>query len=716
MKIKLIACLLITSLIQQKVAGQTATYSVAKALFSSDKYDEFSPVYYKNGIVFTTNRPSFKLSNYSSEQDKGPLKIYYIDTTGGVKWENAKLFSKDLKTKLNDGPVTFNPKADTIFFSRNLEVEGKLADLSTVRNKLGIFYAVLVNGEWTKVHDLRINNGGYNVTTPCLSPDGKKLYFASDKPGGFGGLDLYYCQWKNDHWDNPVNLGPEINTPGNEAYPFVNREGGIFFSSDGHLGLGGKDIFYSKPSGSSWLPPVDLDPPINSQFDDFSLISDSVMNEGYFSSKRDNTTDIYHFKTNFHQLFYCENQRTNQYCFKFSDEGKILINKEYLNYIWSFGDGSQVTGQNVEHCFPGPGKYSVKLDVVDKKSGRIFFSKLSYNLELKEIEQPIIKCSTSALVGESVSFDGLGSNFPGSKVLNFTWYFGDGDRTTGHIVSHSFRKKGEYEIKLGLILQEEKTGKIFEACTSNQIKVFDNNQEKTAFESQPLKPIPVISITEYDHAFIGNMYSAEKGFNQDVVFDVEILTSKTRLALDNAVYKDVPKKYSIKEIKLPSDNLFHYIIDEEMSLMAAYSTFNDIINHGYGETKIRTLVLEDPAAKELNNLKRVFGVSADVFFMSNSFILSSKGTQVLDQIIGFMAKFPGIKLEIATHTDNTDSENASLLLSQKRAESMVNYLIKNGVNSLRLISKGYGGSKPLVPNFLETDRKLNRRVDFTIIK
>jgi outer membrane protein OmpA-like peptidoglycan-associated protein len=212
------------------------------------------------------------------------------------------------------------------------------------------------------------------------------------------------------------------------------------------------------------------------------------------------------------------------------------------------------------------------------------------------------------------------------------------------------------------------------------------------------------------------MYSAEKGFNQDVVFDVEILTSKTRLDLDNVVFNDVPKKYSIKEIKLPSDNLFHYIIDEEMSLMATYSTFNDIINHGYGETKIRTLVLEDPAAKELNNLKRVFGVSADVFFMPNSFILSSKGTQVLDQIIGFMAKFPGIKLEIATHTDNTDSENASLLLSQKRAESMVNYLITNGVKSIRLISKGYGSSKPLVPNFFEADRKLNRRVDFTIIK
>jgi len=716
MKINLIIFILIASLIQQKVAGQTTTYSVAKAPFSSDKYDEFSPVYYKNGIVFTTNRPSFNFSNYSSEQDKGPLKIYYIDTTGGVKWENAKLFSKDLKTKLNDGPVTFNAKADTIYFSRNLEVEGKLADLSTVRNKLGIFYAVLTDKEWTKIRDLRINNEWYNVTTPCLSPDGKILYFASDKPGGFGGFDIYSCQWRFDHWDNPVNLGSVINTSGNEIYPYTSREGGLFFSSDGHHGHGGKDIFYSKLLGSSWLPPVDLDAPINSQFDDFAIIADSVMNEGYFSSKRDKTIDIYHFKTNYHQIFYCEEQRTNQYCFKFSDEGKILIDEEYLHYVWDFGDGSKVTGHNVEHCFPGPGKYYVKLDVVDKKSGRIFFSKISYNLELREIEQPIIKSSNSALVGESVSFDGSGSNFPGSKVLTSTWYFGDGDRTIGRIVSHLFKEKGVYNIKLGLILREEKTGKIFDACTSKHLSVFNDNREKTAFESQAIVPLPITNISAYDHAFIGNMYSAEQGFNQDVVFDVEILASKTRLGLGNDIFNNVPKKYLLKEIMLPADKMFHYIIAEEMNLMATYSTFNEITDHGYKETKIRAVVLEDQASKELNNLKKVFGVSADVFFMPNDFTLSSKGTQMLDQIIGFMAKYTGVKLEIACHTDNTISANESLLLSQNRAESMVNYLIRNGVKSLRLIPRGYGSSKPSVPNSYEADRRLNRRVEFTIIK
>jgi outer membrane protein OmpA-like peptidoglycan-associated protein len=712
---KLVLLILIFSF-NKIILGQSESYIVTKASFSSDKFDEFSPAYYKNGLVFVTNRPSFKFSNYSSEQDRGPLKIYFIESIDKLKWGKPKIFSDELKTKFNDGPVTFNSAYDTVYFSRNLEVDGKLAELSTARNKLGIFYAVLINEKWTKIRDLIINNEWYNVTSPCLSPDGKRLYFASDKPGGFGGPDLYYCDWKRDHWDNPVNLGPVINTPGSESSPYVNGEGGLFFSSDGHPGLGGKDIFYSRPSGSSWLPPVGLDSPINSKFDDFALIADSLMSEGYFSSKRENSIDIYHFKTNFHQLYYCNEQRANQYCFKFIDESKIFVNEEYLGYVWNFGDGTKATGLNVEHCFPGPGKYSVRLDVTDKKTGRVFFSKRSYDLELKEIEQAIIKSPNSALVGESVSFNGSGSNFSGSQILNYTWSFVEGDRTTGETVNHSFKKKGDYSIKLGLILRNKKTGIIFESCTSKQIRVFSDAKEKAAFDSQKINPAPVTTVYDYDHAFIGNMYSAETGFNQDVVFEVEILASKTKLPLNSPVFSAVPKMYSIREIRLPSDNLFHYVIDEEMNLMSTYFTFNDMVDRGFKETKIRTFVLEDPAAKELNNLKKVFGVSADMFFKYNDFRLSTEGTQMLDQIIGFMAKYPLVKLEIATHTDNIGVAETNLLLSQKRAESIVDYLIKNGVNGLRLKPVGMGSAKPINPNTYEADRKVNRRVDFTIIK
>jgi outer membrane protein OmpA-like peptidoglycan-associated protein len=626
------------------------------------------------------------------------------------------LLSKSLTSILNDGPVTFNKTRDTIYFSRNLEVNGKLNNLSAARNKLGIFSSVQIDGQWTKVRDLRINNEYYNVTTPCLSPDGKTLYLASDKPGGYGGSDLYYCEWKNGYWNDPANLGPVINSKGNEAYPFMDQSGKLFFSSDGHPGLGGKDIFFSIKSDTSWILPVHVDPPINSQYDDFALITDSVMNKGYFSSKRDNTIDIYQFKTNFYQLFNCKNQRINLYCFKFTDESKIAIDESYLQYVWSFDNKEKTIGNSIEHCFTGPGKYSVKLDVVEKNSGRIFFSKLSYNLELKDIEQPLINSPGSAIAGESIAFDGLSTYFPGSSVLNYSWTFSDGYRTAGGAVKHTFKDKGEYEVRLGLIIKNDKTGRIFNACTSKRIKVFTDRQEKKTFDSKTIEAPPRPNILNYDHAFIGNMYSLEKEINQDVVYQVEILTSKTRLNLDNSVFNNVPKKYSIREIRSRNENMYSYIIDEEMNLMDTYATYNEIVDQGYKNTKIKPFVLEDPASKELNTLKKVFGVSADVFFNPNQYTLLTAGTQILDQIIGFMAKYPLIKLEVATHTDNLGSSASNTLLSQKRAESMVNYLISHGVNSLRLVPKGYGSSRPLISNMYEADRKLNRRVEFTIIK
>ena len=196
---KLIIIILLIISFSKTDFGQSATYDVKKASFSSDRYDEFSPVYYKNGLVFCSNR-NLTLSSHSTSQNKGLFKIYYIDTTGKADWENTKLFSKNLTTILNDGPVTFNGTRDTIYFSRNQDVTSKLSDISSSRNKLGIYSAVLINGQWTKIRELRINNEWYNVTTPCLSPDGKKIFFASDKPGGFGGSDLYYSNWKGDRW------------------------------------------------------------------------------------------------------------------------------------------------------------------------------------------------------------------------------------------------------------------------------------------------------------------------------------------------------------------------------------------------------------------------------------------------------------------------------------------------------------------------------------
>ena len=700
MKLKFITSILLITLLPTLVASQSETYTIKLAPFSSDKYDEFSPVFYKNGIVFCTNRNT-SLTSYSTSQDKGLFKINYIDTAGKANWQKARLLSKDLTTKLNDGPVTFNSTGDTVYYSRNLDVNSSIKDISAKRNKLGLFSAILVDGKWTKIRELRINNEWYNVTTPWLSSDGKRLYFASDKPGGLGGFDLYYSLWKGDYWGDPVNLGPVINTTGNEAYPFINPSGELFFSSDGHPGLGGKDIFFSRFSGNDWLTPVRLDAPVNSQSDDFSIVTDSLISEGYFSSNRNKSNDIFHFKTNFPQIFYTNVQRENQYCFMFSDSGAITVDTLNLKYVWDFGDGKKASGAVVTHCFPGPGNYSVKLDIIDRATGNLFFSKLAYNVELRDFEQPYINSQDVSVTGETIDFDGLKSYHPGYKILNYSWDFGDGTRLQGVSAKHAFTESGEFLVNLGLTLKSDSSGNIHKTGVTKKIVVLnDQNKKGSLMAEKAAVKVKLPDIKNFSNALIRPLYSAESEFKQDALFQVEILSSKTKIGINSNIFSKVPKKYTVREIYNKDTGLYSYIIDQQISLMATYIAYKEISGYGFKDARTKIEVLTDPAEKELNNLKKIFGILTDTYFDRNN-RLTSSAYLLLDQIAKVMNKYPAIRLEIGVHTDNTGLPENKLDLSQNYSQIIAKYLIDKGIESKRLVAKGFGGTRPVASNILK---------------
>jgi len=712
MKILKITVLLILVSFTSDILGQKETYTISPVGFNSKTNDEFSPVYYKNGLVFCSNRNWNLFRNYQTSENKGLLKINFADTLTN----KVRLFSRSLSTRYNDGPASFSKNGDTIYFSRNLKVDGIAEQEISPRNKLGIFTATLEGNDWVKILDVRFNNEYYNITTPYISPDGKRLFFASDNPSGIGGTDIYYCNWKGDYWDEPVNLGPAVNTTGNESYPFVNSEGGLFFASDGHPGLGGKDIFYTKEVNNKWLAPVHLDAPINSKNDDFGLIADSIMSKGYFSSKRGTSVDIYQFRTNINQLFYCDKQRVNLYCFKFSDEGKIAVDNRYVQLVWSFGDGATATGQNAEHCFKGPGKYPVKLDIIDKKTGNVYFSKLKYDLELRDIEQPVITSLSSAMVGQPVNLDGLASHFPGSEILNYTWYFDDGNRAKGEKQSHVYLEKGDYNVRLGLMVRNSKTGIIRQACVIKQVRIFSDKNEKAAFDNRPPEPVVPVNVFDYDHIMTSNMFSAEKNLSPDMFYRLEITRSKRRLLPEEDIFKKIPGKFNLKEEFISDEKIYSYTAMEEINMMDLYPSYSELSGLGYSDVRVIARQVTDPATRELLNLKRIFGTASDTFFTASGSNLSSSGTQMLDLLLGFMSKYPSLKLEIECHSDNQGTPASSLALTQKRAEAMVNYLVINGISGARLRAKGIGGVKPIAPNYQESDRKRNRRIDFRIIE
>ena len=698
------------------IIAQSENYSIKKSFLSSDKYDEFSPVYYKNGIVFTSNRNKNPLFNYSDSLNKGLFKIYFIENDNNAKWQNSKPFSKFLKSRFNDGPATFNSKGDTVYFSRNLEVKGRIKDVSGPKNKLGIFYSIMIDGKWTPASELRFNNEWYNNSTPFLSMDGKRLYFASDKPGGYGGSDLYYCRWVRDYWDNPVNLGPVINTSGNEAYPFVDDTGGLYFASDGHPGLGGKDIFYSKLSDSDWKEPVHLDSPINSVYDDFGLVCDSVFSEGYFSSNRDKSIDIYKYKTNFHQFFYCENQETAQNCFQFIDDAGIDINPINMQYEWDFGDNEKVSGLIVNHCFPLAGSYLVKQNIIDKKTRRILLTKLSYSLDLKLIEQAVITGDSIAIVGEEIKLNGKNSYLPGYTILSYSWEIGNGINAQGDEITHVFTEKGKFQIRLGLILKKNNSNKIKEVCVSRILNVFSNSTERDAYLKGSKNITPEFpEINKYKHAIIDSLYSAKNDLQNSAVYQVMIFQSKIRNDITSNIFENIETQYTVKEIFHSNENFYSYIIDEKAIFMDAYPALQDAIDMGFNDARIITFIHTDPAEKELNNIKRVYGTSTDTLFEKNDFIISLGGFPMLDQIALMMKKYPNIKLIVATHTDNIGTNENNLKLSKERTSSITKYLSDMGIKSNRLIPKYYGASQPITSNYTESERKRNRRVEFSII-
>jgi hypothetical protein len=468
--------LLLSILSQVRLYGQDQRYIVSTATFSSRSSDEFSPVYYKGGIVYCSNLASGSLVSYQNG-DKKLSKIFYLQVKDGLLSKFPKLLAKELTSGFNDGPVTFGDGGNVIYYSRNNSIENSLRNINDTTNKLGIYSAQLVNGIWTNIRPFTWDDPRYTFSTPSLSPDGKRLYFSSDIPGGSGGMDLYYCDFRNDAWEKPVNLGPLINTSKSESFPFAARYGILFFASDGLKGFGGKDLFYTRQINGEWITPVHLDSAVNSPADDFGLVTDSTLKKGYFSTNRLLTDDIFSFMAAPEEFNNCTTMEENNFCFTFYDEKYQTIDTIPVIYEWDFGNGVKRFGTEVKHCFPGPGDYTVRLTIVDQLTGNDIAEKVAYSVHLENKNQPFITSYNIGLKDKVMVFDGSESNLSGFRITDYFWNTGNGFVPGGQKFTMAFRRQGDYTVRLGLLGERDSLGTIPRACVLKKVRICDSYQD-----------------------------------------------------------------------------------------------------------------------------------------------------------------------------------------------------------------------------------------------
>ena len=427
---------------------------------STSAYDEVAPVLTREGMVYTTNRPTSTVANEGDAY--GNFLDLYISTQKEDKsWERGKIYSTNLKYPLHDGIASFNFNEDLIFFTRTRETPpplgliGMLTGKRKVRNpELGLFYATHTGTEWENITEYP-HNIGDNIH-PCVSPMGDKLYFSSNRPGGFGGFDLYVSNKENGNWSEPQNLGPVINSSGNELYPYLHSTGRLYFSSDGHDNrIGGYDIFYSDYFNHRWFTPIKMGTPYNSGLNDFTYYADENFENGLFSSNRRGSLDIFTFKVDFPTFEVCKQQVQDNFCYIFFEENTVSLDTSLYLYEWDLGDKTKIRSIEAEHCYAGPGDYLVSLNVVDKLTGIVAFSQAEYLVEVRRVIQPVVTCPDTLALNQEYQMHGITSYLGDATPGEYYWDFSDGQKDMGATVRHRFNSPGTYRIKLGIIEESD---------------------------------------------------------------------------------------------------------------------------------------------------------------------------------------------------------------------------------------------------------------------
>ena len=309
-----------------------------------------------------------------------------------------------------------------------------------------------------------------------LSPGGDTLVFSAPSPSDPGVNDLYFSRMSNGAWSPPVRLGDHINSPGHEVTPFIHSNGRLYFSSNGHVGFGGLDVFYAMPSDTGWGSPVNMENPISTQRDDFYYWSEEKDSLGFLISNRNENPqdfDIYNLTRLEPRFDDCDTVILNSLCFDFSSEG-YPVDTTVIEVVYHLGDGVIRKGTDLHHCYREYGSYQLQIHFVDRFSGERVFQSQKVAIKVTAPESRELTSTPLVETGMEVSLtDSINMPRDGRKYSHY-WFSGDGQKYRDSTFRHAYQAPGKYLAKHAWEAEDTLTGKKTKQCFCQEIEVRDS--------------------------------------------------------------------------------------------------------------------------------------------------------------------------------------------------------------------------------------------------
>ncbi|MCB9426840.1 MAG: OmpA family protein [Flavobacteriales bacterium] len=273
----------------EEIESHSGRYDIEAASVINSEYSDYGATSYNGYVVFTSSRDTSGLfRRRHSWTNQSFTNLYTAKQDENGKLSDPIPFIKKVKGRYHESTPVISKDGKTIYFTRNNVEPGKQGKSSDDTRLLKIYKATMKDGKWQDAKPLPFNSNNYNCAHPALSKDEKTLYFASDMPGSIGQSDIYKVSINGDSYGKPENLGEVINTEGKETFPYETINGELYFTSDGHPGLGGFDIYGTrKEKDSTYQRILNVGKPVNGPSDDFAYIIDYRTKRGYFSSNRE---------------------------------------------------------------------------------------------------------------------------------------------------------------------------------------------------------------------------------------------------------------------------------------------------------------------------------------------------------------------------------------------------------------------------------------------